>query len=109
MIQFAVGSDGALSARRLFVHVGAVDAKSGMSAYPDGLKIDSAGNMYIGQFSMGRIVVVTPDGKFKKAINVPSPSAPNLTFNADESMIFVMAVDDVNNAPYPGKVYEVQK
>ncbi len=108
VIQFSVGSNGLLSDRRLFVRVGSVDEKSGMLAYPDGLKIDRGGNLYIGQFSMGRIIVVTPDGKFKKAIDVPSPSAPNLIFNADESMIFVMAVDDVNNAPYLGKVYEVQ-
>jgi sugar lactone lactonase YvrE len=108
VIQFSVGNNGALSDRRLFVRVGSIDEISGMLAYPDGLKIDREGNLYIGQFSMGRIVVVTPDGKFKKAIDVPSPSAPNLIFNADESVIFVMAVDDVNNAPYLGKVYEVQ-
>jgi sugar lactone lactonase YvrE len=107
VIQFSVGNDGTLSDRRLFVRIGAVDVKSGMSAYPDGLKIDREGNLYIGQFSMGRIVVVTPDGKLKKAIEVPSPSAPNLTLNADESVMYVMAVDDVNTAPYLGKVYEV--
>ena len=107
IIQFSIGKNGLLSDRRLFVRVGSVDPKSGMLAYPDGLKIDRSGKIYIGQFSMGRIVVVTPEGKFEKAIDVPSPSAPNLTFNSDESAIFVMAVDDVNNAPYPGKVYEV--
>jgi sugar lactone lactonase YvrE len=107
VIQFAVGKHGSLSDRRLFVRVGSVDKQSGMLAYPDGLKIDRSGRIYIGQFSMGRIVVITPEGKFEKAIDVPSPSAPNLTFNADESAIFVMAVDDVNNAPYPGKVYEI--
>jgi gluconolactonase len=102
-----VGENGNLSDRRLFVRVAAVDPTSGMSAYPDGLKVDSAGNLYIGQYSMGRIVVVTPDGKLLKTIEVPSTTAPNLTFNADESKIFVMAVDDVNNAPYMGKVYKV--
>lgn len=107
IIQFTVGENGSLSDRRLFVRVGSIDEKSGMLAYPDGLKIDRSGKIYIGQFSMGRIVVVTPEGKFERAIDVPSPSAPNLTFNSDGSTIFVMAVDDVNNAPYPGKVYEV--
>jgi sugar lactone lactonase YvrE len=107
VIQFAVGQQGNLSDRRLFVRVGSVDAASGMLAYPDGLKIDSQGNLYVGQFSKGRIVVVTPDGKLKKTIEVPSPSAPNLTFSPDELSVFVMAVDDVNNAPYPGKVYQV--
>lgn len=109
IIQFAVGNDGSLSNRRLFVRVGSVDAKSGMLAYPDGIKIDNQGNLYIGQFSMGRIVVVTPDGKFVKAYDVPSPAAPNLTFNPDQTAIYVTAVDDVNNAPYWGKVYQLSK
>jgi gluconolactonase len=42
-----------------------------------------------------------------RAIDVPSPSAPNLNFSPDEGTVYVMAVDDVNNAPYYGKVYEV--
>lgn len=107
VIQFAVGEDGSLSDRRLFVRVATVDPTSGISAYPDGLKVDSAGNVYIGQYSMGRIVVVTPEGELLKTIEVPSATAPNLTFNADESKIFVMAVDDTDHAPYMGKVYEV--
>ena len=109
IIQFTVGSDDSLSDRRLFVRVGAVDAKSGMLAYPDGIKVDNQGNLYIGQFSMGRIVVVAQDGRFVKAYDVPSPSAPNLAFSPDQTTMFVMAVDDVNNAPYWGKVYELQK
>ena len=108
IIRFQVGEGGNLSDRRLFVRVGSVDETSGMLAYPDGIKVDNAGNLYIGQFSMGRIVVVTPEGNFKRAFDVPSPSAPNLILNADESSLFVMAVDDVNNAPYWGRVYEIQ-
>lgn len=70
--------------------------------------IDSKGNMYIGQYSSGRIVVVDGKGKLVKVITVPSPAAPNLAFGAGEDVIFVMAVDDVNNAPYHGKVYRVE-
>ena len=107
IIQFAVAADGTLTDRRLFVRVAAVDPPSGMSAYPDGIKVDLDGNLYIGQYSMGRIVVVSPQGEFIKAIDVPSPAAPNLNFNVDESAVFIMAVDDVNNAPYWGKVYKI--
>ncbi len=106
VIQFKVGADGTLSERRLYVRGGDVDAKSGASAFPDGLKMDSKGNLYIGQFSAGRIVVVGPDRKFVRAIDVPSPAAPNLNFAADEGTVYIMAVDDVNNAPYLGKVYK---
>lgn len=107
VISFAIGLDGLLSDRRLFVRVGVVDEASGIGAYPDGIKLGPDGNFYIGQYSKGRIVVVDGEGKFVKAIDVPSPTAPNMTFSEDGKSMFVMSVDDTANAPYGGKVYKV--
>jgi gluconolactonase len=107
VISFAVGDDFSLSDRRLFVRVGVADEKSGIGAYPDGVKLGPDGNLWIGQYSLGRVVVVDKDGRFVKAIDVPSPTAPNLTFSPDGKSIYVMSVDDTANAPYWGKVYEV--
>ena len=107
VIQFKVQQGGSLADRRLFVRIGQGDPDSGSFAYPDGLKMDSKGNLYIGQYSKGRIVVVCPDKKLVKAIDVPSPAAPNLCFGPDEKVVYIMAVDDQSNAPYWGKVYEV--
>lgn len=107
VISFAIGDDFSLSDRRLFVRVGVVDPDSGIGAYPDGIKRGPDGNFYIGQYSKGRIVVVDAEGKFVKAIDVPSATAPNLTFSEDGKSIYVMSVDDTANAPYWGKVYEV--
>ena len=107
VIQFNVGGDSSLSDRRLFVRVGQVDPDSGCLAYPDSLKMDSQGNLYIGQYSKGRIVVVSPQKQSIKTIDVPSPASPNFCFSPDESLIYIMAVDDQQNAPYWGKVYVV--
>jgi sugar lactone lactonase YvrE len=107
VIQFKVQPDGSLSDRKLFVRIGQVDPDSGSYAYPDGLKLDRNGNLYIGQYSKGRVIVVSPDKKLVKTIDVPSPAAPNLNFSPDEAVVYIMAVDDKNNAPYWGKVYEV--
>jgi sugar lactone lactonase YvrE len=106
VISFAVGTDGSLSDRRLFVRVAEADAGSAGS-YPDGIKAGPDGNFWIGQYSAGRIVVVAPDGSFVKAIDVPSPAAPNMAFSADGKTLFVAAVDDTANPPYAGKVYAV--
>lgn len=107
VISFAAADDGSLSDRRLFVRVGVVDEKSGIGAYPDGLKVGPDGNFYIGQYSSGRIVVVNPAGEFQKVIEVPSAAAPNMAFSVDGKVLYVTAVDDTAAAPYPGKVYAV--
>lgn len=107
VISFAAAADGTLSDRRLFVRVVQVDPGSGAGAYPDGIKLGPDGNFYIGQFSSGRIVVVTPAGELVRVIEVPSPAAPNLAFAPDGKAIYVMAVDNVSEPPYRGTVYKV--
>jgi len=107
VISFAVAPDGSLSDRRLFVRVGMVDEGSGAGAYPDGIKLGPDGNLWIGQYSSGRIVVVTPAAELVRVIEVPSPAAPNLAFAPDGKAIYVMAVDNLGGPPYQGTVYKV--
>jgi sugar lactone lactonase YvrE len=75
--------------------------------YPDGIKLEP-GNFYVGGYSAGNILVVTPDGKLVTKHTVPSAASPNLTFSADGKTLYVMAVDNKNGAPYEGKVYAVK-
>jgi sugar lactone lactonase YvrE len=105
VITFKVGDDGSLSDRRLFVRLTALDEPDG--AYPDGIKLGPDGNLYIGQYSSGRILVVNQEGSLVRKIEVPSPAAPNLTFSANGATIYVMGVDDTANPPYKGTVYSV--
>jgi gluconolactonase len=106
VISFAVGPEGSLTDRRLFVRVSDVDPGS-PGSYPDGLKFGPDGNLWIGQYSAGRIVVVEPDGTFVRAVEVPSAAAPNLAFSADGTRLYVTAVDDTAAAPYRGRVYDL--
>jgi len=105
VITFAVQEDGGLADRRLFVRLTALGETA--DAYPDGIKLGPDGNLYIGQYSSGRIVVVTTDGKLVRKLDVPSPAAPNLAFSADGKTVYVMAVDDTQDPPYRGKVYAI--
>ena len=105
VITFAVGEDGSLADRRLFVRLTALGEPA--DAYPDGIKLGPDGNLYIGQYSAGRILAVTAEGELVRKLEVPSPTAPNLTFSPDGQTVYVMAVDDTQNAPYKGKVYAI--
>lgn len=106
VIQFTVASDGSLSDRRLYLRLYAVGEPE--DAYPDGIKLGPDGNLYVGEYSAGRILVVNPaTKKLVKKIDVPSAAAPNMAFSADGKTMYVTAVDDKSGAPYPGKVYAI--
>jgi sugar lactone lactonase YvrE len=106
VIQFTVGGDGSLSDRRLFLRLYTLGEPP--SAYPDGIKLGPDGNLYIGEYSDGRILIVDPaTKKLVRKVDVPSAAAPNQAFSADGKTMYVTAVDDKSGAPYPGKVYAV--
>jgi len=105
VISFAVAADGSLSDRRLFARIGSVDPASGAAAYPDGLKFGPDGNLWVGQYSMPRIVVLALDGSLVAAHDFAGAATPNLAFSADGKTVYVMGVDDVAGPDYPGKVY----
>lgn len=106
IVSFAVGADGALSDRRLFLRVVAVDPESGPFAYPDGLEFGPDDVLYIGQYSSGRIVAVTTEATLVRVIEVEALAAPNLTFRRDGLGLYVMAVDQ-SEAPYHGRIWEI--
>ena len=107
IIHFQVGADGSLSDRRLFVRLNALvpDAPPGM--YPDGIEVDGAGNLWIGQYSSGQILQVSAEAELLRTIEVPSAAAPNLVLGEDEKVLYVTAVDDTAEAPWMGKVYAI--
>ena len=106
VIQFTVAADGSLTDRRLFLRL--YELGEPPDAYPDGIKLGPDGNYYIGEYSAGRILVVSPEKKLLRKIEVPSAAAPNLAFSDDGKTVYVTAVDDKSGAPYRGKVYAVE-
>lgn len=104
VISFAVGADGSLSDRRLFVRLAGIDPGSGPGAYPDGIEWGPDGRLWIGQYSSGRVLAVEPDGTLARLLEVPAAAAPNLVHSADGATLFVTAVDQTDDAPYRGRV-----
>lgn len=104
VISFAVAADDTLSDRRLFARLAVADPASGAGAYPDGIKWGPDGNLWVGQYSSGRIVVLAPDGSLVAAHGTGAAAAPNLAFSRDGRTAYVAAVDDTSGAPYPGRL-----
>jgi gluconolactonase len=113
LLQFKVGADASLSERRVFVNLDDLTEHVG-HIWPDGVKIDSKGQIYIGQSPRdpqaplaGKIFVVSAEGKLLRTVSLPSPGVPNLAFSPDERTLFVTAVDQLDKKPSQGKVYAV--
>jgi gluconolactonase len=113
LLQFKIGPDASLSDRRVFVNVDDLTNNVG-HIYPDGVKIDSKGQIYIGQNPRdvhaplaGTIFVVNADGQLLRKLTLPSPGVPNLAFSPDEKTVYVTALDQLDKPPYRGKIYAI--
>jgi gluconolactonase len=113
LIQFKIGPGASLSDRRVFVNLDDLTHNVG-HIYPDGVKIDSKGQIYIGQNPRdvhaplaGTIFVVNADGQLLRKLTLPSPGVPNLAFSPDEKTLYVTALDQLDKSPYQGKIYSI--
>jgi sugar lactone lactonase YvrE len=113
LLQFDIGPGDALSNRRLFVNLDDL-THNVVHIYPDGFKIDSKGQIYIGQNPRdvhaplaGTIFVLNAGGQLLRTLTLPSPGVPNLTFSPDEKRVYVTALDQLDKSPYQGKIYSI--
>ena len=113
LIEFRIGPDASLSGRRIFLDLDEL-THNVTHIYPDGVKIDSKGQLYIGQNPRdphaplaGTIFVVDAAGALLRTLKLPSPGVPNLALSPDEKTVYVMALDHLVKSPYQGKVYAI--
>ncbi len=113
LLQFVIGADGSLAERRVFLDLDELTHNVG-HIYPDGVKMDSKGLLYIGQNPRdvhaplaGTIFIVDATGKLLRTLKLPSPGVPNLALSPDEKIVYVMALDQLDKSPYRGKVYAI--
>ena len=113
LIEFKIGADASLSERRVFLNLDELTHHVA-HIYPDGVKIDSKGLLYIGQNPRdvhaplaGVIFVVDAQAKQLRTLQLPSPGVPNLALSPDEKTLYVMALDQLDKPPYKGKVYAI--
>jgi sugar lactone lactonase YvrE len=113
LLQFTIAPDGSLTQRRVFLDLDELTHHVA-PIYPDGVKMDSKGQLYIGQNPRdvqaplaGTIFVVDAAGKLLRTLKLPSPGVPNLALSPDEKTVFVMALDQLDKPPYKGKVYAI--
>jgi gluconolactonase len=113
LLRFRIGPAGHLSERNVFLNLDDLTHHVG-HIWPDGVKMDSRGQIYIGQNPRdphaplaGTIFVVDSDGRLLRSITLPSPGVPNMAFSPDERTLYVTALDQLDKPPFRGKIYAV--
>jgi gluconolactonase len=113
LLKFKIAPDGSLSDRRIFVNLDDL-TQHVVHIWPDGVKIDSRGEIYIGQSARethvplaGVIFVVDAEGRLLRELTLPSLQVPNFAFSPDEKTLYVTAVDQIDKSPFLGKVYSI--
>ena len=84
---FDVGADGTLLNRRVFFDATAL-VKAGKKGLPDGMKIDTAGNLFAA--GPGGVLVLSPAGKHLGTIVTGEPTA-NCAFGDDGQTLYMTA------------------
>ncbi len=105
VVSFATSEVGMLGDRRLFARLYQMGETP--QVYPDGLKLGPNGNFYVGEYSSGAILEVSPDGKLVNKYEIPAAASPNMTFSKDGKTMYVMAIDNITAAPYEGRVLSI--
>jgi gluconolactonase len=113
LVKFKIGPDASLSDRQIFVNLDDLTHHV-VHIYPDGVKINSRGEIYIGQSARetgvplaGVIFIVDAGGRLLRELTLPSLQVPNFAFSPDEKTLYVTAVDQIDKSPYRGKLYSI--
>lgn len=110
ILSFDIADDGTLSNRRLFVRMTDMlpgPAQPAIWLGPDGMKVDSQGNIFVAYYMGGQIVKMSSEGEFLQSFEIPGIAVTNLTFYPDDNSIYVAAVEDVSGAPYHGSIWKI--
>lgn len=86
---YDVGADGAVSSARMLIQFGADEKRPGG---PDGLKVDSAGNIWT--TGPGGVRIITPRGKVLGQLIVPEVAA-NLAFAEQGKVAYITATSSI--------------
>ena len=110
ILSFDIADDGTLSNRQLFVRMTDLlpgPAQPSIWLGPDGMKVDSQGNIFVAYYMGGHVVKMSSEGKFLQSFEIPGIAVTNLTFYPDDSSMYVSAVEDVTGATYHGSIWKI--
>lgn len=110
ILKFTIDPDGTLSHRSNFALLNLLvpDKVKSWWLGPDSMKIDSQGNMYVAQFSGGKVLKISPAGKLLHVFNITAgDGTTNVAFANHEKTLFVTVVKDPNDPQAKGSIVRI--
>lgn len=110
ILKFAINNDGSLSHRSNFALLNVLTPNKVASWWlgPDSMKIDSKGNIYVAQWSGGKILKLSPEGKLLHVFAISAgDGTTNVAFGPGEDDLYVTAVKDPDDPQAKGSIVKI--
>ena len=110
ILKFTINPDGTLSQRSNFALLNLLTKNKVESWWigPDSMKIDSKGNLYVAQWSGGKILKISPAGKLLHVFEIAAGNGTtNVAFGPDEKELYVTVVKDPNDPQAKGCIVKI--
>lgn len=108
--KFTINDDGSLSNRTNFALLNVLTRNKVESWWigPDSMKVDGKGNIYVAQWSGGKILKLSPDGKLLHVFEIAAgDGTTNVDFGNGEKELYVTVVKDPNDPHANGGVVKI--
>lgn len=110
ILKFTINADGTLSNRSNFALLSLLvpDKVKSWWLGPDSMKIDSRGDMYVAQFSGGKVLKLSAQGKLLHVFNIAAgDGTTNVAFADNEKALYVTVVKDPLDPQAKGSVVRI--
>jgi gluconolactonase len=110
ILKFSIGDDGSLSHRSNFALLNLLTRNKIDSWWigPDSMKVDSKGNVYVAQWSGGKILKLSPDGKLLHVFEIAAGNGTtNVAFGNGEKDLYVTVAKDPNDPQASGGIVKI--
>jgi gluconolactonase len=110
MLKFTIEADGKLSHRSNFALLNLLvpDKVKSWWLGPDSMKVDSHGNIYVAQFSGGKVLKLSPEGKLLHTFEIAAgDGTTNVALGDGEKELYVTVVKDPNDPQAKGSIVKI--
>ena len=110
ILKFTINGDGSLAQRSNFALLNLLTPNKVNSWWigPDSMKIDSKGNIYVAQWSGGKILKLSPDSKLLHIFEIAAgDGTTNVAFGDGERELYVTVVNDPNDPQAKGSIVKI--